>query len=221
MKIDLKKFMTIFFILLMSLSLFAPMVFAVAMPTEVEASGIPVRISLGGSAPKMEEDYKIVLKADDPDYPMPTGSVDALFTMNIAGENSRKLPSIKFSSIGIYTYTISQKAGVNELASYDETLYNLVIYVTNAEVGGLETTILLYKTGDTKKFDEALFYNEYEEIVIIEEEDSPLGPIIIEDEETPLGEADLPKTGASSSGIFYLAGASILTAGVVLKKKEK
>ena len=33
-----------------------------------------------------------------------------------------------------------------------------------------------YKTGDNDKFDEVAFYNEYEETVIIEDEDPPLGP---------------------------------------------
>ena len=127
----------------------------------------------------------------------------------------------KRQSLGIYTYTISQKAGTNKLASYDDSVYNLVIYVTNAETGeGFETTVLLYKTGNTNKFEEADFYNEYEEIVIIEDEDPPLGPVIIEDEETPIGPAKLPKTGEVSSELFLLIGAIVVTTGVVLKKKN-
>ncbi len=220
MKIDIGKLMKVLLIFTILLGLFAPIAFA----AEVQTSGIPVEISLGGSPPEEEEDYEIVLKADNSDYPMPEGSVDGVFTMNMSGENSGELPGIKFFSIGIYTYTIYQKAGTNELATYDNTVYNLVIYVTNSEAEeGLETTILLYKTGDNDKFDEVAFYNEYEETVIIEDEDPPLGPKdpeIIEDEEVPLGPGKLPKTGEISSGVFLLIGAIVTGTGLLLKKKK-
>ena len=217
MKINIGKLIKVLLIATICLALFAPTV----MAAEVQSNGIPVRISLGGSPPELEEDYEIVMSADDIAYPMPVGSVDGVFTLNIPGENLGELPGIKFSSLGIYTYTISQKAGTNKLASYDDSVYNLVIYVTNAETGeGFETTVLLYKTGNTNKFEEADFYNEYEEIVIIEDEDPPLGPVIIEDEETPIGPAKLPKTGEVSSELFLLIGAIVVTTGVVLKKKN-
>lgn len=217
MKINIGKLIKVLLIATICLALFTPSVMAV----EVQSSGIPVRISLGGSPPELEEDYEIVMEADDIAYPMPAGSVNGVFTMNIPGENSGELPGIKFSSLGIYTYTIYQKAGTNKLASYDDSVYNLVIYVTNAETGeGFETTVLLYKTGNTNKFEEADFYNEYEEIVIIEDEDPPLGPVIIEDEETPIGPAKLPKTGEVSSGLFILIGIVVVTTGLVLKKKN-
>ncbi len=66
-----------------------------------------------------------------------------------------------------------------------------------------------------------------EETVIIEDEDPPLGPgeipdedsVIIEDEEVPIGEAKLPKTGGTPAVLFFIAGAAIVSAGVVLKKK--
>ncbi len=220
MKINIGKLIKVLLIATICLALFAPTV----MAAEVQSNGIPVRISLGGSPPELEEDYEIVMSADDIAYPMPVGSVDGVFTLNIPGENLGELPGIKFSSLGIYTYTISQKAGTNKLASYDDSVYNLVIYVTNSEAEeGLETTILLYKTGDNDKFDEVAFYNEYEETVIIEDEDPPLGPKdpeIIEDEEVPLGPGKLPKTGEISSGVFLLIGAIVTGTGLLLKKKK-
>lgn len=66
-----------------------------------------------------------------------------------------------------------------------------------------------------------------EEIVLIDDEEPPLGPmdppedevVIIEDEEVPIGEAKLPKTGGTPAVLFFIAGAAIVSAGVVLKKK--
>ena len=74
MKIDIGKLMKVLLIFTILLGLFAPIAFA----AEVQTSGIPVEISLGGSLPEEEEDYEIVLKADNSDYPMPEGSVDGV-----------------------------------------------------------------------------------------------------------------------------------------------
>lgn len=68
-----------------------------------------------------------------------------------------------------------------------------------------------------------------EEILIIEDDDPPLGPaedphediVIIEDEEIPLGGAKLPQTGGTPAALFFLAGAAIVTAGITLKKKQR
>ncbi|NMB03854.1 MAG: Cna B-type domain-containing protein [Tissierellia bacterium] len=107
------------------------------------------------------------MKSDNPDYPMPAGSVDGVYSMIITGANTVKLPEIKYSSLGVYTYTIYQEPGSNKLASYDDTRYNLVVYVTNAEDGsGLETTVILYKLGETEKYDGVVFENEYEKETI-------------------------------------------------------
>lgn len=64
--------------------------------------------------------------------------------------------------------------------------------------------------------------------VIIEDEDPPLGPgeipdegtEIIDEEEIPIGKAKLPKTGGTPAALFFIAGAAIVSAGVVLKKKR-
>ena len=75
MKIDIGKLMKVLLIFTILLGLFAP----IALAAEVQTSGIPVEISLGGSPPEEEEDYgEIVLKADNFDYPMP-GSVDGFY----------------------------------------------------------------------------------------------------------------------------------------------
>lgn len=203
MKTKQAKFMMVLLILIICLIVLAP----TALASEVRSGEIPVTISLGDSPPAIEEDYKIMLKADNIAYPMPEGSVDGLFSMDIIGADTTKLPEIGFSSLGIYTYTISQEAGTNELATYDDSKYNLIVYVTNAEDGsGLETAVLLYMIGETEKLEGVVFHNDYD-------------TIIIEDEEVPIGEAKIPQTGGIPPELFFLAGATIVTAGIVIKRK--
>ena len=45
--------------------------------------------------------------------------------------------------------------------------------------------------------------------------------VIIEEEEIPIGPGKLPKTGEVSSGLFLLIGAIVVTTGLVLKKKNE
>lgn len=125
---------------------------------------LPVRVKLSGLPPTNAEDYRIILEADSPHYPMPKGSENSRYTLVITGENSAKFPELNFPSRGIYTYTIYQISGTNRLGTYDNTRYQLVVYVTNSMNGnesGLEITVLLYEQGEEDKLDEVLFNNSY------------------------------------------------------------
>ena len=201
------KFIKVILIFIMCFIALIP----IALAASVQSGQIPVTVSLGGSPPTIHEDYKIIMKADNSSYPMPEGSVDGVFNMIIKGADTAKLPAIEFSSLGVYTYTVSQKAGTNKLATYDNTIYNLVIYVTNAENGsGLETTMILYKLGETDKLDGVRFHNEYKkEIVHIPE---------------PVDPGELPKTGTSGANIILtLFGVTIFIMGLMqlLKSRSK
>ncbi|NLW52834.1 MAG: hypothetical protein GXY87_05680 [Tissierellia bacterium] len=178
---------------------------------------LPVTVKLSGRPPTEDEDYTIVLKADNPEYPMPEGSVDESYNMTIQGEGSKELPEINFSSVGVYTYTISQLAGVNELASYDDKVYNLVVFVTNAKNGsGLEITVNLYLLGEKEKQDELLFLNNYEKEPSQEVE-------IPEPEDKPKEEAEdrFEETATSAIGLSLFALVGMVGVGTVVTKKKK
>lgn len=212
-----KKYSKIIMTLLiftMSLTLLAPVAFAEGEPS-IE---IPVTVKLSGWPPTDDEDYKIVLKSDNPDYPMPAGNVDGVYSMIITGANTVKLPEIKYSSLGVYTYTIYQEPGSNKLASYDDTRYNLVVYVTNAEDGsGLETTVILYKLGETEKYDGVVFENEYEK------EKEPPPPV---KPDPPKPEKPKPPQTSDDTailpyiGLFISGAAIVLFLGFTVKKRE-
>lgn len=140
------------------LTVMAPRVYAA---TE-KSIQIPVAITLDGYPPAVAEDYEIVLAADNEAYPMPANSESGRFTTTLTGAAAASLPAMNFDSIGVFTYTIYQTPGSNELADYDDSVYNLVVYVTNAKEGsGLETTVILYKVGQDDKYSEVAFSNKY------------------------------------------------------------
>lgn len=145
---------------------------------------VPVTVSLSGTLPSPAEDFTIVLKADDASFPMPDGSVEGVCTMTITGADTKNLPTIAYNRVGIYTYTIYQTAGSNAKCTYDDTVYALTVYITNAEDGsGLEATAVLYPDSEGDKLPGAEFENVYET-------EKPTTP-------------DTPKTGDESSPILY------------------
>ncbi len=209
----------------LAMLLIFPLVFIMLVPT-ISASSLPslklpVTVKLSGRPPTEDEDYTIVLKADNPEYPMPEGSVDESYNMTIQGEGSKELPEINFSSVGVYTYTISQLAGVNELASYDDKVYNLVVFVTNAKNGsGLEITVNLYLLGEKEKQDELLFLNNYEK----EPSPPPEEEVEIpEPEDKPKEEAEdgFEQTATSAIGLSLFALVGMVGVGTVVTKKKK
>lgn len=158
------------------------------------AVSIPVKISLSGTLPNPAEDYTIKLKADDPSYPMPSGSKDGVYTMTITGAAEKNLPSISYDTVGVYTYTITQVAGKNKDCTYDSRVYALTVQITNSEDGtGLEATAILQLEGMQEKLPIAEFKNKYKII------------------KKP---TNTPKTGDESSPVLY--GAMIAVSVAVI-----
>ena len=127
-------------------------------------TGVPVdvAVSIEGTPPEQAEEYSIVLKADDPSFPMPQGSAGGEYTVTITGEGEAEIPAINYERAGVYTYTISQTAGADETCDYDDTVYYLTVFVTNREDGdGLETSSVLHTGDKNDKHDSASFTNTY------------------------------------------------------------
>lgn len=175
----------------MILLVFAPHAYAVTDSTVQ----IPVTISIDGDAPADSEDYLIQLVADNSEYPMPDNSVNGVFKMTISGSDTVNLPSITFDSIGVFTYTLSQLPGNHPLATYDDTVYNLVVYVTNATNGnGFENTVILYRPGHDQKYSDVIFTNKY---------DLPPPPVVVEPVPTPAA-FDSPQTSDNTVILPYV-----------------
>lgn len=153
----MKRFFVTLLVLVISISLFVMPAQAAEKKATVE---IPVSVKLSGTLPAVSETFQIQLKADNASFPMPKGAANSIYTLPIVGAGSGEF-SITFNDLGIYSYTISQKAGSNNKCFYDETVYEMTVYVTNAADGGFETNVAIYKKGESEKLDNVVFNNRY------------------------------------------------------------
>ncbi len=189
------------------------------LAAEVPKTKVQFNVSLEGTLPTKAEEFTINLKADNIAYPMPEGSTDGVYTMIATGEETNSFPIITFSRVGIYSYSIWQEEGNNVDCTYDNSIYNLTVYVTNKENGeGLEATSVLYKGNKAEKLDEASFHNIYKTITPIKEEVMSITDIV---EEKPVN------TGDQSNIVFWTILSSIGAIGILYlalfanKKREK
>ena len=189
----MRKWLTVFLALVMTVMCSVTMVLP-AYAAELPGVSVPVTISLSGTLPYPAEDFTVVLKADDADYPMPNGTVNGVYSMTITGEGTENFPTITYSRVGVYTYTVYQVAGTNKKCTYDDTVYTLVVTITNKEdYSGLEVTAVLYPDSDGEKLPGAEFENKYKV-------------------EPP---SDTPKTGDESTPLLY-AVLIVVSMGVIV-----
>jgi pilin isopeptide linkage protein/LPXTG-motif cell wall-anchored protein len=225
------KFMMGSLILIICLALLTPVAMAVqeAVPETINAFMPAVSVTLTGAPQQDSEDYEILLEADDPAFPMPEGSEEGVYKLIITGDDMAILPAIQFSSIGVYTYSIRQTPGTNDLGNYDDSEFNITVYITNAPAnGGFESTVTTRKSDEEEKLFDIEFVNDYE--IELPDEETPGGEIELPDEEIPGADADppepsdVPKTGDESLIWPYILSfivASILLTVLGLIRKKK
>lgn len=181
----MRKWLNVFLALVMIVICSTTMIMP-AYAEELPGVSVPVTISLSGTLPYPAEDYMVVLKADDSAYPMPEGSVNGAYSLTITGEDTENFPTITYDRVGIYTYTVYQVAGTNQKCTYDDTVYTLMVTISNKEdYSGLEATAVLYPDSEGDKLPGAEFDNEYETV-----KPTPTDP-------------DAPKTGDESTPVLY------------------
>lgn len=189
----MKKRLNVFLALVMTVMCSMTMVLP-AYAAELPGVSVPVTISLSGTLPNPAEEYTVVLKADDAEYPMPDGSVDGAYSLTITGEDTENFPTITYDRVGIYTYTVYQVTGTNQKCTYDDTVYSLTVTISNKEdYSGLEATAVLYPDSDGDKLPGAEFANKYK-----------VAP-----------PSDTPKTGDESSPLLY-AVLIVVSMGVIV-----
>ncbi|MBE5971195.1 MAG: hypothetical protein E7246_01545 [Lachnoclostridium sp.] len=135
-----------------------------AVAAEHPSIKLPVTIEHKGDYPSSSEELDIVLTAVDEACPMPEGSVDGTYTIEVKSGTTGEFPEIVFPKLGIYNYTVHQEKGNHSRGSYDGTVYQMRVYVTNAESGdGFESTTLLYIDDVNVKYASVGFENSYSE----------------------------------------------------------
>lgn len=129
-----------------------------ALAADVQTVQIPVQIEQAGELIEPGDSYTIELRSGEADAPMPEGSVNGVYDVQITGAGEAVI-DIDYTDLGVYTYTLYQVAGEKENCEYDDAVYQLTVYVTVDENNVRETTAVLYSNG--KKQDGAVFVNTY------------------------------------------------------------
>jgi len=120
------------------------------IPVYKVVSGIPV----------MAETFVFRLTAEY-NASMPAGSVNGVKTVTITGTGNTTFGTITYTTVGDYTYTISEAAGTSGDYVYDTTVYDVTVQVTwRDQAGGtLQATMYLVRHGETQKQERIQFTN--------------------------------------------------------------
>ena len=127
---------------------------------EPEAS-FSVDVQAQGNVPAKQETYTLVLTGDE-GAPMPEGSQDGQYAMQVEGPGVADFPAIAYESVGVYHYVITQKPGTNSSCTYDDTRYEITVTVANQKSEpGLEVTIAIRNSQTQEKVEQVVFRNDY------------------------------------------------------------
>ena len=119
---------------------------AVLLATAAFAQGgvaviLPVSIRTAGADPEPNAAYTLCLQAVD-NAPMPDGAQNGQYSVTVQGAGDYTFPQITYTAPGIYYYQISHVAGADTRCTYDATVYDVTVAITNKQDGtGLESTV--------------------------------------------------------------------------------
>ena len=139
---------------------------AVLLATAAFAQGgvavtLPVSIRTAGADPEPNAAYTLCLQAVD-NAPMPDGAQNGQYSVTVQGAGDYTFPQITYTAPGIYYYQISHVAGADTRCTYDATVYNVTVAITNKQDGtGLESAVTAHTGPSADKRDAMLFTNVY------------------------------------------------------------
>lgn len=133
-----------------------------AMAAGISVS-LPVAVRVTGKVPATAEYVSIVLTAEDPASPMPTGSVDGTYTMRMRAGSQSAFPAIDYSWPGTYRYTVRQKRGTTPGCTYDSSLFVVDVCIAPGD-DGLYPVIVVQENEGSYKLDGITFRNVYRDV---------------------------------------------------------
>ena len=114
---------------------------------------VEAKIPVSSTGKNTKESFSYHLKAE-------TSEFQTLATDNLSlrdGETGSF--SVLYTYPGTYHYTISQEKGTDKKTTYDETVYNVDVYVTEDEDGKMSAEPVIYLNGSNGKKQSACFIN--------------------------------------------------------------
>lgn len=154
---------------------------AAASPVSLQ---LEVRAELTGDTPTSPEPFTFVLEAVD-NAPMPETN-----RITIVGEGKSSFPSISYTELETYAYTLREIDGKAEGYTYDDTIYDVTVQITVDDAGNLQVSQYVSEQGSNLKKDKIVFVNQYKS------EDKSTG--------NPTSGTDSVKTGDSTQLGFWL-----------------
>ena len=167
----------------------------------VHAAGaniVSIQIPVSCVAEETQETYYFYLYGEDSEAE--NIEVAELYLKN--GE--RGVLKISYREPGTYHYIVRQKTGVDDKVIYDDTIYNVDVYVTTTENGELFAEPILYIEGQTQKKEELIFTNQKKQMEFS-------------------GKATGPKTGDSAQVknlIVLMAGSVLGISGILFVRRK-
>lgn len=135
------------------------------LPVSAKAEGreccaeLPVHVELNGTT---DEQFHVTIEcapeADD-SQPMPEEAEEGLWTV---GDCDVAFSNFYFTEPGNYSYIVKQERGKTAYMTYDDTVYNVVIQVTNTDDGSLAYQVFAWTEDDAEDKAQAIsFLNTY------------------------------------------------------------
>lgn len=135
------------------------------LPVRANAEGhecyaeLPVRVDLNG---ENDEQFHVTIETApeaDPSTPLPAEAEDGLW---VSGDSDGKFTGFYYTEPGNYEYIVRQECGDTAYMTYDDTVYHVVIQVTNTQDGGLSYQVFAWTDEDSEDKAQALaFLNTY------------------------------------------------------------
>ena len=208
---------------------------ALVIPVKAEEKSVTVKIPVTCTGTNTTERFTIELEGGDSEYEQVQEK-----TLELS-DGEEKQFVITYHYPGTYHYTVHQKAGTDEKTTYDDTTYQVDVYVTENEQGELGITPVAYVKGQTEKLGKLSYQNSREKPETPEEPEIPEEPAEPEQpEEEPKKEPEKqpeptavtqvqtvaePKTGDTSQlwvwGTGTVTALGIMVALGGIKKKQR
>lgn len=153
------------------------------------------------SASQVNDLFQYELTPLEEGNPMP-GSDGARYSFSIRGSGKKLLLPITFDKVGVYRYQLRQIIPEKKRKgySYDEQVYTVEVYVTNAVSSLTATTVVNSKDGE--KAGEIFFENSYQRPA---DPVSSVNPVVPVNPIVPVNPFGPPKTGDSVDPKLWLA----------------
>lgn len=139
---------------------------AVLLATAACAQGstavtLPVSIRTAGVEPEPGAAYCICLRAEE-NAPLPDGAQNNQYSMTVQGAGDYTFPPVEYTAPGMYRYHVSHDPGPDARCTYDATIYDVTVMISNRQDGtGLESAVAAHVGPNADKRDALLFTNIY------------------------------------------------------------